>query len=86
MAILAGVAGVTKHFSRFKVTEIALLQRAVGQFGHGELVIRTQSHVRNAILKRSARRGQPVALNCWGSPRRAEPLDRWASTATLKWP
>jgi hypothetical protein len=82
--MLAGVAGVTKRFSRFKVTEIALLQWAVGQFGHGELVIRTQRHVRNAILKRSARRGQPIALNC--SPQCAEPLDRWASTATLKWP
>jgi maleate isomerase len=31
-AMLAGVPGVTAHFGRFKVTEIALTDRALGQF------------------------------------------------------
>ena len=38
MAMLAGVSGVTAHFSRFKVTEIALSQQALGQFDHGEVL------------------------------------------------
>jgi maleate cis-trans isomerase len=37
-AMLAGVSGVTAHFSRFKVTEIALSQYALGQFDHGEVL------------------------------------------------
>jgi maleate isomerase len=31
-AMLAGVPGVTAHFSRFRVTEIALTEQALGQF------------------------------------------------------
>jgi maleate isomerase len=37
-AMLAGVSGVTAHFSRFKVTEIALSRHALGQFDHGEVL------------------------------------------------
>jgi maleate isomerase len=37
-AMLAGVPGVTAHFSRFKVTEIALSQQALGQFDHSEIL------------------------------------------------
>ena len=32
MAMLAGLPDVTAHFSRFKVTEIALSDQALGQF------------------------------------------------------
>lgn len=38
-AMLAGVPGVTAHFSRFKVTEIALSQQALGQFHHDEILL-----------------------------------------------
>jgi maleate isomerase len=38
VAMLAGVPGVTAHFSRFKVTEIALTQGALGQFDDGEIL------------------------------------------------
>jgi maleate isomerase len=37
-AMLAGVIGVTAHFSRFKVTEIALSDQALGQFDHDEIL------------------------------------------------
>jgi maleate isomerase len=37
-AMLAGVADVTAHFSRFKVTEIALSESALRQFDHGEIL------------------------------------------------
>jgi maleate isomerase len=37
-AMLAGLPGVTAHFSRFKVTEIALSQQSLGQFDHGEIL------------------------------------------------
>ena len=37
-AMLAGVSDVTAHFSRFKVTEIALSQQALGQFDHSEIL------------------------------------------------
>ncbi len=37
-AMLAGVSDVTAHFSRFKVTEIALSQQALGQFEHSEIL------------------------------------------------
>jgi maleate isomerase len=37
-AMLAGVEGVSVHFSRFKVTEIALSEAAQRQFDHGEIL------------------------------------------------
>lgn len=37
-AMLAGVEGVSVHFSRFKVTEIALSESAQRQFDHGEIL------------------------------------------------
>jgi maleate isomerase len=37
-AMLAGLPGVTAHFSRFKVTEIALTAGALGQFDDGEIL------------------------------------------------
>jgi maleate isomerase len=37
-AMLADVPGATVHFSRFKVTEIALSATALGQFGHDEIL------------------------------------------------
>ncbi len=37
-AMLAGVSCATAHFSRFKVTEIALSREALGQFDHGEIL------------------------------------------------
>lgn len=37
-AMLAGVANVTAHFGRFKVTEIALSDLSVGQFDDGEIL------------------------------------------------
>jgi maleate isomerase len=37
-AMLAGVAGVTAHFSRFKVTEIALSGPALAQFDDSEIL------------------------------------------------
>jgi maleate isomerase len=38
MAMLADVPNVTAHFSRFKVTEIALSQQALGQFDHDDIL------------------------------------------------
>ncbi len=38
MAMLADVPNVTVHFSRFKVTEIALSDQALGQFDHTEIL------------------------------------------------
>lgn len=38
IAMLAHASGVTAHFSRFKVTEIALTDQALGQFDHGEIL------------------------------------------------
>ena len=38
MAMLADVPNVTAHFSRFKVTEIALSQQALGQFDHDDII------------------------------------------------
>ena len=37
-AMLAGVAHVTAHFARFKVTEIALSEHSVGQFDDSEIL------------------------------------------------
>jgi len=37
-AIVGGVAGASAHFSRFKVTEIALDDRALGQFDDGKIL------------------------------------------------
>src|SRR3984957_8964018 len=37
-AMLACVEGVSVHFSRFKVTEIALSEAATRQFDHGEIL------------------------------------------------
>jgi maleate isomerase len=37
-AMLAGLPQVTAHFSRFRVTEIALSPQALGQFGHDEIL------------------------------------------------
>src|SRR6202021_1741761 len=37
-AMLAGVEGVSVHFSRFKVTEIALSEAANRQFDHSEIL------------------------------------------------
>src|SRR3984885_5362925 len=37
-AMLAGVEGVSVHFSRFKVTEIALSEAATRQFDHSEIL------------------------------------------------
>ena len=37
-AMLAGVPGVTAHFSRFRVTEIALSDAALGQFDDSEIL------------------------------------------------
>jgi maleate isomerase len=37
-AMLAGVEGVSAHFSRFKVTEIALSESAQRQFDHSEIL------------------------------------------------
>lgn len=37
-AMLAGLPEVTAHFSRFKVTEIALSAQALGQFDDGEIL------------------------------------------------
>lgn len=37
-AMLAGIADVTAHFSRFKVTEIALSEQALRQFDHDEIL------------------------------------------------
>lgn len=37
-AMLAGLPEVSAHFGRFKVTEIALSQRALGQFDDGEIL------------------------------------------------
>src|SRR6201985_1475739 len=37
-AMLAVVEGVTVHFSRFRVTEIALSESAKAQFDHGEIL------------------------------------------------
>ena len=36
--MLAGLSNVTVHFSRFKVTEIALSDQALGQFDHSEIL------------------------------------------------
>ena len=38
MAMLADVPNVTAHFSRFKVTEIALSQQALNQFDHEDII------------------------------------------------
>ncbi len=38
VAMLKGVPGVTAHFARFKVTEIALSEAALGQFDDGEIL------------------------------------------------
>jgi maleate isomerase len=38
MAMLADVPNVTAHFSRFKVTEIALSQQALSQFDHDDII------------------------------------------------
>jgi len=38
MAMLAGLPDVTAHFSRFKVTEIALSEQALGQFDDTEIL------------------------------------------------
>jgi maleate isomerase len=37
-AMLSGLAGATVHFSRFRVTEIALTARALAQFGDTEIL------------------------------------------------
>jgi len=37
-AMLAGLSGVSAHFSRFKVTEIALTEQALGQFDDSEIL------------------------------------------------
>src|ERR1700754_779761 len=37
-AMLAGIGDITAHFSRFKVTEIALSQSALRQFDTGEIL------------------------------------------------
>jgi maleate isomerase len=37
-AMLAGLSDVTAHFSRFKVTEIALSEQALGQFDDAEIL------------------------------------------------
>jgi maleate isomerase len=37
-AMLAGVEGISVHFSRFKVTEIALSDAATRQFDHSEIL------------------------------------------------
>ncbi|WJR79956.1 aspartate/glutamate racemase family protein [Bradyrhizobium sp. NP1] len=37
-AMLAGIVDVTAHFSRFKVTEIALSEQALRQFDHDEIL------------------------------------------------
>ncbi len=37
-AMLAGLPGVSAHFSRFKVTEIALSEQALGQFDDSEIL------------------------------------------------
>src|ERR1700751_3904068 len=37
-AMLTGTAGITAHFSRFKVTEIALSESALRQFDAGEIL------------------------------------------------
>lgn len=38
VAMLAGLPDVSAHFSRFKVTEIALSEQALGQFDDGEIL------------------------------------------------
>jgi maleate isomerase len=38
VAMLAGLPAVTAHFARFKVTEIALSERALGQFDDSEIL------------------------------------------------
>ena len=38
MRMLMGVPNVTAHFARFKVTEIALSDQALGQFDHSEIL------------------------------------------------
>ena len=38
VAMLAGIPGVSAHFSRFKVTEIALTDEALGQFDDSEIL------------------------------------------------
>ena len=38
MAMLAGLPDVSAHFSRFKVTEIALSEQALGQFDDSEIL------------------------------------------------
>ena len=37
-AMLAALPDVTAHFSRFRVTEIALTPQALGQFDHDEIL------------------------------------------------
>src|SRR4051794_22014579 len=37
-AMLSGLPEVTAHFSRFKVTEIALSEQALGQFNDSEIL------------------------------------------------
>jgi maleate isomerase len=37
-AIVAGIAGVSAHFSRFKVTEISLKEQALGQFDDSKIL------------------------------------------------
>src|ERR1700712_171435 len=37
-AMLAGSMDISAHFSRFKVTEIALSEQALGQFDDGEIL------------------------------------------------
>lgn len=37
-AMLSGIDGVSAHFSRFKVTEIALSESSQAQFDHGEIL------------------------------------------------
>ncbi len=37
-AMLAGLPEVSAHFGRFRVTEIALSQQALGQFDDGEIL------------------------------------------------
>ena len=51
-AMLAGLAEASAHFGRFKVTEIALTEQALGQFDDGEILGAAEllSHARVGVI------------------------------------
>lgn len=51
-AMLAGIPEASAHFGRFKVTEIALTQQALGQFDDGEILGAAEllSHARVGVI------------------------------------